>query len=39
MSDEADRVHLIGSVPLADCEGVFRRVADELGPYPAAALA
>jgi hypothetical protein len=29
----AGRVHLIGSVPLGDCEQVFRRVAGELGPY------
>jgi hypothetical protein len=28
-----DRAHLVGSVPLADCEQVFRRVADVLGPY------
>jgi hypothetical protein len=33
MSEQADRVHLIGSVPLADCELVFRRVGAELGPY------
>ncbi|MEJ0071791.1 MAG: hypothetical protein WDO24_27160 [Pseudomonadota bacterium] len=26
-------MHLIGSVPLADSEQVFRRVAGELGPY------
>lgn len=33
MSDRADRVHLIGSIPLPDSEAVFRRVAGELGPY------
>ena len=33
MSEKADRVHLIGSVPLPDCEAVFRQVAGELGPY------
>jgi hypothetical protein len=33
MSQEADRVHLIGSVPPADREQVFRRVAGALGPY------
>src|SRR5262249_25056876 len=33
MSEKADRVHLIGSVPLSDCEQVFRHVAGELGPY------
>ncbi len=33
MSDRADRVHLIGSVPLPDCEQVFRRVGGEIGPY------
>ena len=33
MSRESDRAHLIGSVPLADCEHVFRQVAGELGPY------
>jgi hypothetical protein len=29
----SDRVHLIGSIPLPDCEQVFRRVAAELGAY------
>jgi len=33
MSEMADRVHLIGSVPLPDCEQVFRRVGGELGSY------
>jgi hypothetical protein len=33
MASSAERVHLIGSVPLADCEQVFRRVGAELGPY------
>ena len=33
MSEKADRVHLIGSVPLPDCEQVFSRVGGELGPY------
>jgi hypothetical protein len=33
MSEKADRVHLIGSVPLPDCEQVFRRVGGELDPY------
>jgi hypothetical protein len=33
MSEKADRAHLIGSVPLPDCETVFRQVAGELGPY------
>ena len=33
MSEQFDRVHLIGSVPLPDCEQVFRRVGTELGPY------
>jgi len=28
-----DRAHLVGSVPLASAEQVFRRVADVLGPY------
>jgi hypothetical protein len=28
-----DRAHLVGSVPLADSEQVFRRVAEVLGPY------
>ncbi|WIM14094.1 hypothetical protein [Enhydrobacter sp.] len=28
-----DRLHLIGSVPLADSEQVFRRLATELGPH------
>jgi hypothetical protein len=27
------RLHLIGSIPLADSEQVFRRLADELGPF------
>src|SRR5215210_5568500 len=26
-------VHLVGSVPLADAEAVFRAVSGELGPY------
>jgi hypothetical protein len=33
MSQEVDCVHLIGSVPLPNCEEVFRRVAGELGRY------
>jgi hypothetical protein len=33
MSEKAGRAHLIGSVPLPDCEAVFRQVAGELGPY------
>ena len=33
MAEMADRVQLIGSVPLPDCEQVFRRVGAELGPY------
>jgi hypothetical protein len=33
MSEQSDRVHLIGSVPLPDCDTVFRQVAGELGPY------
>jgi hypothetical protein len=33
MSEKAERVHLIGSVPLPDCEQVFRQVTGELGPY------
>jgi hypothetical protein len=33
MSRESDPAHLIGSVPLPDCEQVFRQVAVELGPY------
>src|ERR1700747_370330 len=33
MSAEAGRVHRIASVPLPNCEEVFRRVAGELGPY------
>ena len=33
MSDPADRLHLIGSVPLADSEQVFRTLSRELGPY------
>jgi hypothetical protein len=33
MSEQADRVHLIGSVPLPDCEQVFRRIGGELGPH------
>jgi hypothetical protein len=33
MASAADRVHLIGSVPLPDCEQVFRRVGGALGPY------
>ena len=33
MSEQADRAHLIGSVPLSDCEAVFRRVGGELGSY------
>ena len=31
--EQHERLHLIGSVPLADSEQVFRRLADELGPY------
>ena len=31
--DEAERLHLIGSIPLGDSEQVFRRLADELGPF------
>jgi hypothetical protein len=33
MAAPRERVHLIGSVPLSDCEQVFRRVAGELAPY------
>jgi hypothetical protein len=33
MSEQVDRAHLIGSVPLPDCEQVFRQVGGELGPY------
>ncbi|MBV8723208.1 MAG: hypothetical protein JO277_13740 [Candidatus Eremiobacteraeota bacterium] len=33
MSEQVDRAHLIGSVPLRDSEAVFRQVAGELGPY------
>jgi hypothetical protein len=33
MAGTSDRVLLIGSVPLDDCEQVFRRVAETLGPY------
>ncbi|MBI3515893.1 MAG: hypothetical protein HY060_17810, partial [Proteobacteria bacterium] len=33
MASSADRVLLIGSVPLPDAEQVFRRVGAELGPY------
>ena len=33
MAAASDRVHLIGSVPLGDCEQVFRRIAGALGPY------
>jgi hypothetical protein len=33
MSEPTDRIHLIGSVPLPDCETVFRGVGGELGPY------
>jgi hypothetical protein len=29
----SDRVHLIGSIPLPNCEEVFRRVSETLGPY------
>lgn len=29
----SDRVHLVGSVPLPDCEQVFRRLSGALGPY------
>jgi len=29
----SDRLHLIGSIPLPDCEQVFRRVGGKLGPY------
>jgi hypothetical protein len=32
MAAQADRIHLIGSVPLPDCEEVFRQVAGELDP-------
>ncbi len=28
-----DRLHLIGSIPLDNSEQVFRRLADELGPF------
>jgi hypothetical protein len=31
--DETERLHLIGSIPLDDSEQVFRRLADELGPF------
>jgi hypothetical protein len=31
--DRTARLHLIGSVPLDDNEQVFRRLADELGPF------
>ena len=33
MSEKADRVHLIGSIPLPDSEQALRRIAGELGPY------
>ena len=33
MADNADRLHLIGSIPLDNSEQVFRRLASELGPY------
>ena len=29
----SDRLHLIGSIPLDNSEQVFRRLADELGPF------
>jgi hypothetical protein len=31
--DKRERLHLIGSVPLDNSEQVFRRLADELGPF------
>jgi hypothetical protein len=33
VAEPADRVHLIGSIPLDDCEQVFRRVAGALGAH------
>jgi hypothetical protein len=33
MAQQSDRVQLIGSVPLPDCEAVFRRVASALGGW------
>jgi hypothetical protein len=33
MSEKSDRVQLIGSVPLPDCEQVVRQVGGELSPY------
>jgi len=29
----AERLHLIGSIPLDSSEQVFRRLSEELGPY------
>ena len=31
--EKQDRLHLIGSSPLDSSEQVFRRLADELGPF------
>jgi hypothetical protein len=31
--EKQDRLHLIGSIPLDSSEQVFRRLADELGPF------
>ena len=31
--ESRDRLHLIGSIPLDNSEQVFRRLADELGPF------
>jgi hypothetical protein len=31
--EKPNRLHLIGSIPLASSEQVFRRLSDELGPY------
>ncbi|MBI3708475.1 MAG: hypothetical protein HY246_12495, partial [Proteobacteria bacterium] len=33
MSSASGLVHLVGSVPLSDCEQVFRQVGNELAPY------
>jgi hypothetical protein len=33
MSSASGLVHLVGSVPLSDCEQVFRQVSRELAPY------
>src|SRR6202012_956376 len=33
MASPRDLVHFVGSVPLHDCDAVFRTLAAELGPY------